>query len=155
MRKQLATMVVAVFGVSAALACGGGSGAGGAHAPSTDHASPRAAQQPDLIVDLKAKNVRFEPSEIEIPAGKLVRIDFENQDEGTEHDFQVDGLDVEIIESEGGDMHSGGGNMLAAHAASEGRASVLFRAMKKGTFEIYCTLPGHKDAGMVGMLRVV
>jgi plastocyanin len=36
----------------------------------------------------------------------------------------------------------------------KGRTSVLGVRLKKGTYEFYCPVPGHKEAGMEGKLHV-
>jgi len=137
-------LVVALAGGAAlASACGG-------TRQGTD-----AGTTPDVVVRLQAQNVKFVPDVVDVPANKLVRIDFENGDAGTEHDFQVDGLRVELVGSGHSGMHGGAGDgVLFAHTMPKGRASVLFRTRQTGTFTVFCTLPGHREAGMVGTLRV-
>lgn len=152
-KKMFVVMTVVIGGAAlVAGACGGGSS--GDHGMNGDMEQPGTAANPDVVIDLKATNLRFVPDAIEVPAGKVVRIDFTNQDKGTEHDFQVDGLKVEMLGGDMSEMHGGDGTMLAAHTTSEGSASVTFRTDQKGTFAIYCTLPGHKDAGMTGTFKV-
>jgi uncharacterized cupredoxin-like copper-binding protein len=43
------------------------------------------------------------------------------------------------------------------HVAAEPGATghMTFTPTKSGTYEFYCTVPGHKDAGMVGTMTVL
>ncbi|MBX6378641.1 MAG: nitrite reductase, copper-containing, partial [Clostridia bacterium] len=54
-----------------------------------------------------------------------------------EHDFAVPDLDFTITQVPPGQEKTG-----------------TFYAAKSGTFDIVCTVPGHKEAGMVGKLKV-
>ena len=110
----------------------------------------------DPEVTVVAEDTKFNPSSITIQAGEEVTLELQNND-GVEHDFQVDGLDVDVM-SGGSDMPEHGGDgragMLAVHAAGHESMSITFMANEPGTFEFYCTIPGHKDSGMVGTLIV-
>ena len=44
--------------------------------------------------------------------------------------------------------------MLVLHALPGGTAELTFRTGQTGTFDFYCTIPGHKQAGMMGTLTV-
>ena len=51
------------------------------------------------------------------------------------------------------DGHHGEG-VVAAHAMPGMSASVMFTPTQIGEYEFYCTIPGHREAGMVGRLIV-
>ena len=127
-------------------ACGGG-----------DSKSEATPVKPDRAFTLQAKNVKFVPDKLTIPAGSVVELKLENLD-ATEHDFQVDRLDADVMS--GGSMNAehGGGHdgaqMVAVHTTANEMGSVVFMANKKGTYSFYCTITGHKEAGMVGTLTV-
>ena len=57
-------------------------------------------------------------------------------------------------EQGGGGAHGGSGDVLAMHTGANEISSIVFMAMEKGTYEFYCTITGHKEAGMVGTLVV-
>lgn len=114
---------------------------------------PGAASNPNIVIDLVAEKVKFVPETLTIPVDKVVMIRFENRDGGTEHDFIIEGLSAEIISEEMTEAHEGG-NMVALHTVSGETASIVFRTTQKGTFDIYCTIAGHRRAGMEGKVTV-
>lgn len=44
--------------------------------------------------------------------------------------------------------------VLHVHTGSGEQASVTFTPTEPGTYEFYCTVPGHREAGMIGQLTV-
>ena len=104
----------------------------------------------------------FSPSYLEIPVGQRVRLVLVNHGRA-EHDVEIPGLPVEYLEAAGGEHHErlaeGGdenhiGSVVAAHALPGTTTAVLFTPTLPGSYEFSCTLPGHKQAGMVGRLVV-
>jgi uncharacterized cupredoxin-like copper-binding protein len=165
-KPVLAAAVLGAATLLAGVACGGGD----------EDALDGGAAIPDGsgVVTITAKDVKFVPDEIVIPAGELVELRLKNED-GQEHDLQVSDLDVEVMEGgatgadhamdtpeAGMDMetpaHGGGtaGEMgpIAMHTTANGEDTVTFIARDKGTYEVWCTISGHKEAGMVGTLIV-
>jgi uncharacterized cupredoxin-like copper-binding protein len=121
-------------------------------------ATPSDAGATEIAV--KATDFAYSPSSITVPVGQPVTITLDN--EGTvEHDFVVDKISVEDVEaSENGPaMHHQMGEMpdydLHFYANAGDSAVLKFTAMEPGTYEIYCTIKGHKEAGMIGTLIVV
>ncbi len=51
-----------------------------------------------------------------------------------------------------GDMHDTPKLHVAAGPAAQGK--LTFTPSKPGTYEFFCTVAGHKEAGMVGTLTV-
>ena len=72
-----------------------------------------------------------------MPAGSTVIVNITNTGVGF-HDFVIDALDVNSGELAGGEQ-----------------VQVTFTAPDEpGEFQFYCSIPGHKEAGMVGTLTV-
>jgi uncharacterized cupredoxin-like copper-binding protein len=115
-----------------------------------------------LQVSLQASDFRFEPATIEVMAGQQVTVMMQNM--GTvEHDFVIQEIPVEALaveseaEGEGHTMPGMGTEMEpAVHmGATAGMSdSVTFVPTKPGTYEFYCAVAGHREAGMVGSLMV-
>ncbi len=113
-----------------------------------------AGGSPDVTIDVSLKNLRFTPAAIDVPAGKTVRINVVNLD-ATEHDMLVQNLSIEKVGAATGAHHAGAtANMLVVHTVANGNGSITFHTGEKGTYQFNCTIPGHKDAGMVGRMTV-
>jgi nitrite reductase (NO-forming) len=74
---------------------------------------------------------------LRVPAGAKVGLTVVNGD-GVEHDLTIDVLG----------LHSG-------HVVAKGESSsIAFTAETPGSYPYYCTLPGHREAGMEGVLVI-
>ena len=119
----------------------------GAAASSTTSTDPR-------TVTLALNEFQFQPAEITVNVGQPVKLVMKNN--GTVlHDFVSTDAMVEVMEEHGA-MHDMAGMPTAMHAAIEaGQQSTLeFKATQAGTYTFYCTIAGHKEAGMTGKLIV-
>ena len=84
-------------------------------------------------ITVVSHDIYFDPSEITAQAGTIT---FVLPNEGAaEHDFSIDALDIHV------NLPSGTTQTVEADIPA-------------GTYEYYCAIPGHKDAGMVGTLVV-
>ncbi|MBI4312896.1 MAG: hypothetical protein HY681_14120 [Chloroflexi bacterium] len=99
--------------------------------------------------------LEFAPLNARVVVGKKVMLTLHNTGR-LEHDLLVADIPAEI-EADAG--HGGDAGHAAAevavHTLPGTKASVVFTPTHPGTYEVLCTLPGHKDAGMVGHLVVV
>ena len=84
---------------------------------------------------VESRGMVFTPNEIRVNAGDTVRITYKNT--LGSHDFTLDEFNVKTPLINAGDD-----------------ATVEFVADKPGTYEFYCSVPGHREAGMIGSLVV-
>lgn len=75
---------------------------------------------------------------LSVHEGETVQVNLING-EGAEHDIIVD-------------QYAARSNRVVARGAS---SSVTFTASKTGEFAYYCSIPGHREAGMEGRIKVV
>lgn len=108
-----------------ATACGGGG--------SGDGSADASAGPADIKVT--AKEYRFEPADLVVDAGKPYVVEVENIG-SIPHDLTVRKGDFKLTVSR---------NKTARKTLT---------VDQPGTYEIYCSLPGHKSAGMHGELTV-
>jgi uncharacterized cupredoxin-like copper-binding protein len=102
-------------------------------------AAPAPATSKPQTVTIKATDaLKFEPALITVKSGTVVRLTLENTGV-LEHDWMVDGLD---------------GKTVQVHAKPKSTAAVEFTPTSPGTYEFYCSIPGHREAGMKGVLTV-
>jgi plastocyanin len=83
---------------------------------------------------IKAEDIAFNPKEVTAKAGSIT-VTFQNTG-SIEHSFIIDALNVKTEKVQPGTS-----------------ATVTFTAAA-GTYEYYCDVPGHKEAGMKGTLTV-
>jgi nitrite reductase (NO-forming) len=86
-------------------------------------------------VTLKASEFKFSPSSIEVPVGQKVTFTLDNTGV-VEHDITIQAA----------------GFTLLAKAGQVATGEFTFNTA--GVFDIICSIPGHKDAGMKGTLTV-
>ena len=86
-------------------------------------------------IRVEAKEFAFDPTDIEAPADTPFTVELVNVG-AIEHNFNVTGYEDQLIETRAGETATGEYTVPA------------------GEYEIYCSIPGHKEAGMVGTLTV-
>ena len=113
----------------------------------------------DALYLVRMTNFAFTPDVLEVNAGDVLEIAIQNV-EPVLHDFTIDQI--------GADVHISylGGTGQHAHAEAERDADVHFaltepgsgvvhlRAFEAGEYVFYCSVPGHREAGMEGTLIV-
>jgi uncharacterized cupredoxin-like copper-binding protein/mono/diheme cytochrome c family protein len=106
-------------------------------AADADQAAQEAAGEapaPATAQNVTSFDIYFEPTEITIPANTDVPFTLPN-DGAAPHNFSIDELDISV------DIAPGSTEETVINAPP-------------GTYEYYCNVPGHKEAGMVGSLIV-
>lgn len=107
------------------------------------------------VLTVKMSELKFEPASITVQMGQPVRLTAQNV--GTaDHDWVIRNLPATGVKNRAGDDH--GATMQAGMIMADtkpGRAATIeFTPTTTGTFDIYCSKPGHTEAGMTGVLRV-
>jgi plastocyanin len=93
-------------------------------------ASPGAPNQP-----VRATEFAFSPTELRMSAGVTTNVEFQNEG-SIFHTFTVTDLNLELA-ANGGQTISG-----------------ALRAVRAGTYEFICSVPGHAQSGMRGRIVV-
>lgn len=112
----------------------------------------------DAELTVEAKEFAFAPATLEVTAGQPVKLTLQNTG-ALEHDFSVMEIPMEGHAEESGGMEHDMPGMaeepeLHVAAAAKQHATLEFTPTKPGTYEFWCTVSGHKDAGMTGTLVV-
>jgi plastocyanin len=119
---------LAVLGLGAASVvaiAGCGSDSGSAYVPPSG--------PPVATLEVSAKNFSFTPDKLSAPPG-ILEIDFTST-EGI-HDFVIEGVPGFMLET------------------SAGKTKTGKVELQRGAYTFYCSLPGHRAAGMEGTLTV-
>jgi Cu+-exporting ATPase len=99
-------------------------------------AADRAIDAGAITIDVGARDLRFQPATIEIPAGRFAIVRFRN-DDAVFHDWTVEGL-----------------ANIDANARPGQTQRIRFRVDQPGEWTVVCTVAGHAEAGMTGRLVV-
>ncbi|MEA2526398.1 MAG: hypothetical protein QOF73_3625 [Thermomicrobiales bacterium] len=133
--RRLSTASAVLVFIVAALAGQAAGLAGPSSAPHSD-AVRATNQQLPTVVFIDMVDIAFAPKEITIPAYTDVTINLVNNGAAV-HTFNIDELNVHS-----GDYDAGQSGSLTINAAP-------------GDYQFYCGIPGHEQAGMVGVIHVV
>jgi len=121
-------------------------------------ASPATPSTQKLSVS--AKEFAYTPATLEVTSGQPVEITLQNTG-SVEHDFSIAEIDLAGSPTATGEMQSGHmmGGMgeqpkLHVAAAAGAQGTLTFTPTKPGQYQFFCSVAGHKDAGMTGTLTV-
>jgi uncharacterized cupredoxin-like copper-binding protein len=111
--------------------------------------------EPPREVKVVNANMAFDTKEILLTKGQTVKLVLENKD-GMLHDFSIEQMPVDEKKEKSTGDHSHGQGQLTVHVSADAglTGSVEFIPTKAGTYAYYCTVPGHRDAGMEGKIIV-
>jgi len=117
-----------------------------------------ASQQAVTEITVEATDFTYDPVSITVPAGQPVTLTLKNTGK-VEHDFVIDKIKVANVEaSDSGPAAHHQMNQpeydLHFFAKARETAVLQFTAMEPGEYEIFCSIEGHKEAGMIGELIV-
>lgn len=89
------------------------------------------------VIQIKISRQGFQPKEINVKSGEVVSIALTSLD-GT-HTLRFENKNLEKIKIDVGSGETRG---------------ISFIAPKKGEYKFYCDIPGHKDSGEEGIMKV-
>ena len=108
-------------------------------------------------------NFAFTPDVIEAQVGDVIEIAIQNV-EAVLHDFTIDRIDADLhvsyLGGTGEHAHAGEMEMEAEMAdlhfalTEPGSGVVHIKVYEPGEYVFYCSVPGHREAGMVGTLII-
>jgi uncharacterized cupredoxin-like copper-binding protein len=140
MKKASAVLAVTALAALGLVACGGSSSDNGTTAASTSGASTTAATGGASSVDISTPSgstLAFDQKDASAKAGS-VTVSLDNK-QPLQHDVAI--------------ADSSGKVLGQTNLVSSGTASTTVD-LQPGTYTFYCTVPGHKEAGMEGTLTV-
>lgn len=106
------------------------------------------------FVVMEARRFEFAPSWAEVRVGQKVKLTLDNTGRA-EHDLQIVGIPAELEGIQKPKGHQHGAGDIVVHALPGTQGSIIFTPTSPGKYVLLCTLPGHKEAGMVGEIVVL
>ena len=110
-------------------------------------------------VTLEATDFAYNPASVTVSAGEPILLTLKNSGV-VEHDFVIEKIDVKSVvkKDSGSETHHAHGeemNFDLHISAQPGDTSVFeFTVSEPGTYTFFCSVAGHKEAGMLGELTV-
>ncbi|MFD1927109.1 plastocyanin/azurin family copper-binding protein [Sporosarcina siberiensis] len=104
------------------------------------------------FIAIETTEMKYSKTKIVVEKDKPITLTLTNLDK-IDHDIEIrTSFFNRIKKSE--HNHGADKNMLHLHAAPENMEMLTFTLTKSGVYEFYCTIPGHKELGMIGRFIV-
>ena len=115
--------------------------------------------QPATDITILATDFSYMPSSLTVPVGQPITLTITNNGK-VEHDFVITKISLtDVVQPNGGTSmgHDMGAAEYDLHVSTQagGTSVITFTPTEAGTYDIFCTIQGHKEAGMLGTLIVV
>jgi uncharacterized cupredoxin-like copper-binding protein len=107
----------------------------------------------DMSIKVHPSNFSYDPKKVILKKGQQVRLTLTNHD-SIEHDIEINYFPIRIETEEHHEGHMTKEADFHLHASPNKKSEMIFTPLKIGTFEYYCTIPGHKENGMTGIMIV-
>lgn len=136
----------------AACASGGGGGQSSGSGTATPSPTPGPTldgEAPVVTLKLDMRDIAYSAEELRAPAGSVFAIEFRNRGV-IEHDFTIDTFTGDASPFA---LASDDYNVYVLLDRGES-ATLLLRVPEAGTIDFYCTIPGHREVGMEGILVI-
>ncbi len=138
------TMATALGAAALTLLIAGCSGGG------TAEKAPAAGSTASSVA-LKMEDIKFDKTVLSATKGQTLTLTLTNAGV-LEHDFTIDKIDA-AAKFDGKDAKTDK-SAVHAHLKAKGAGKLEITPNAAGTFEYYCAVDGHKEAGMKGTLTV-
>lgn len=119
-------------------------------------ASSLSAGDRTSAISLTAVDFSYKPNQFTVKKNTEIKVVFQN-DGNVEHDIEVVSHGKIVTVSESTTEHQHGAKtegVVHLHAKPGESVQTVWKALEEGTYEFYCTIPGHKESGMMGTLQV-
>lgn len=166
-------MAVAALGILLVGACGGDDDDGDEDAPAIggeeDGGDPGGEAIALTVATNEGEGLSFEPVELRAATGTEVSLTLDNGSGSTLHDWTIEDIPIEAVSGEGAEhtveaeehgeesTSEEGDPEFDLHVAADAgeTADLTFTVSADGSYTFFCSVDGHREAGMEGTLVVV
>jgi len=110
-------------------------------------------QQFKLTIHVQPSQFSYDPTKVIVKKGQNVSLTLKNED-SIDHDIEIKNIPFDVNGTENHQEHINKKGGFHLHAPARKQAKITFTPLKQGTYEFFCTIPGHKEKGMVGLLII-
>lgn len=119
----------------------------------SEHDNKNTSNTKEFVLTVFPSEFSYTPSEITLTKGQETALTLNNLD-SVDHDIEIKQIAVKKSDN---NKHANRGTDQAdfhLHASGKSEAALSFTPLESGVFEFYCTIPGHKENGMIGTITV-
>lgn len=129
----------------------GESSSSNSHHSATSNSTEKLDREGQIIA-LDASDMKYSNTKIIVEKNREVILTLTNLD-NIEHDIEIKVPSLQA-NNESHHNHNTGSNVIHLHASPKSSETLTFTPTESGVYEFYCTIPGHKEFGMIGQLIV-
>ncbi|WP_237262390.1 plastocyanin/azurin family copper-binding protein [Sporosarcina ureae] len=104
------------------------------------------------FIAIETTEMKYSKTKILVEKDKPITLTLKNLDK-IDHDIEIRTSSFNITKKSE-QNHGQDKNLLHLHAAPENTETLTFSLTESGIYEFYCTIPGHKELGMIGRFIV-
>lgn len=120
------------------------------HEQDTHNASETQTEIKKIVIE--TTDMSYSPEEVIVKKNTPITLELKNSDQ-IEHDIEIKEASFNMV-SESTHQHEVEENVIHLHSEAQTTSEITFTMNEVGTYEFYCTIPGHKENGMVGQFVV-
>ena len=133
------------------ICCLGGWGIG----PDLANASPQTVPEVKVSLGNRAGELKFFPNHLEFVAGQKYKLRLDNPSPSKHYFTAKDFADASWTQKVEAGKVEVKGAIHELELKPGAAAEWIFVPMKPGTYQLYCSIPGHAEAGMKGEIMIV
>lgn len=118
----------------------------------SEHGNTKNLNANEIVLTVHPSKFSYDPSEITLKKDKEASLILKNLD-NTDHDIEIKEIAIKTENNQHGN-HGTAQADFHLHASGKSEATLTFTPLKSGVFEFYCSIPGHKENGMIGTITV-
>lgn len=103
-------------------------------------------------VMIEALGMEYTPKEVFVVKNVPILLSLKNSDQ-VEHDILIKTSSSKMV-NKSSQQHDVETNIIQLYAEPQTTSEITFTVSESGTYTFYCTIPGHRESGMVGLLVV-